>query len=98
MMARPVPATARERNLGRRSHTEGEMINTTAERSRRGKITMPDGDAAEVREEYFLDEPMDVEVEVDDDATDFDRPWRPEEIRVTTSNFSVRNVLDMIDG
>ena len=50
-----------------------------------------------VREEYFLDEPMGVEAEPDDDATDLDRPWRPEEIRVTTSNFSVRNVLDMID-
>jgi hypothetical protein len=52
---------------------------------------------AKVREEYFLDEPMDVEKEDDEDAVDLDRPWRPEEIRVTTSNFSVRNVLDMID-
>lgn len=51
-----------------------------------------------VREEYFLDEPMGVEAEPDDDdAIDLDRPWRPEEIRVTTNNFSVRNVLDMID-
>jgi hypothetical protein len=50
-----------------------------------------------VREEYFLDEPMGVEVEADDDAVDLDRPWRPEEIRVTTSNFSIRNILDMID-
>ena len=38
-----------------------------------------------------------MEVETDDDAVDLDRPWRPESIRVTTSNFSVRNVLDMID-
>lgn len=52
---------------------------------------------SEIHEEYFLDEPMGVEVETDDDAVDLDRPWRPESIRVTTSNFSVRNVLDMID-
>lgn len=58
---------------------------------------MTDTEGYEVREEYFLDDPMGVEVETDDDAVDLDRPWRPEEIRVTTSNFSVRNVLDMID-
>jgi hypothetical protein len=59
--------------------------------------TMTEAQETKVREEYFLDEPMGVEVETDDDAVDLDRPWRPEEIRVTTSNFSVRNVLDMID-
>ena len=58
---------------------------------------MAEAQDTKVREEYFLDEPMGVEVETDDDADDLDRPWRPEEIRVTTSNFSVRNVLDMID-
>ena len=58
---------------------------------------MAEAQDTKVREEYFLDEPMGVEVETDDDAADLDRPWRPEEIRVTTSNFSVRNVLDMID-
>ncbi len=58
---------------------------------------MAEPENSEIREEYFLDEPMGVEVETDDDAVDLDRPWRPESIRVTTSNFSVRNVLDMID-
>jgi hypothetical protein len=53
--------------------------------------------ATKVREEYFLDEPMDVEVDADDGAVDLDRPWRPDEIRVTTSSFSLRNILDMID-
>jgi hypothetical protein len=58
---------------------------------------MAEAEGTGVREEYFLDEPMGVEVETDDEAVDLDRPWRPEAIRVTTSNFSVRNVLDMID-
>ena len=58
---------------------------------------MAEAQDTQVHEEYFLDEPMGVEVESDDDAVDLDRPWRPEAIRVTTSNFSVRNVLDMID-
>jgi Protein of unknown function DUF262 len=58
---------------------------------------MAEAQDTQIREEYFLDEPMGVEVETDDDAVDLDRPWRPEEIRVATSSFSVRNVLDMID-
>jgi hypothetical protein len=58
---------------------------------------MADAEGRGIHEEYFLDDPMDVEVETADDVADLDRPWRPEEIRVTTSNFSVRNVLDMID-
>lgn len=58
---------------------------------------MTEAEEPEVHEEYFLDEPMGVEVETEDDVVDLDRPWRPESIRVTTSNFSVRNVLDMID-
>jgi Protein of unknown function DUF262 len=58
---------------------------------------MAEAEEAKVREEYFLDDPMGVEAETVEDAVDLDRPWRPEEIRVTTSNFSVRNVLDMID-
>lgn len=29
---------------------------------------------------------------------DIDRPWNPDQIRVTTKSFSLRNILDLIDG
>ncbi|MGH3833268.1 MAG: DUF262 domain-containing protein [Pseudonocardiaceae bacterium] len=33
-----------------------------------------------------------------DEQPDTERPWNPEDIRVSTKNFSIRNVLDMIAG
>jgi hypothetical protein len=55
-------------------------------------------DVADVLEETFESEPTGVEVERDDDQ-DFApaRPWRPEDIRVSTKQFSLRNILDLID-
>ena len=39
----------------------------------------------------------DPEVEPDDDVfQDIDHPWDPEDIRVSTRNFSLRNMIDMI--
>jgi len=50
-------------------------------------------------EEYFLDQAMDVEAEAEADEalTDIQRPWKPEQIRVNTKQFSLRNALDMIE-
>jgi hypothetical protein len=55
--------------------------------------------ARTAHEEYFLDEGMDVEVETeaDEEPPEIDRPWNPEQIRVNTKQFSLRNALDMID-
>lgn len=52
-----------------------------------------------IQEEYFLDTPTGVEVEgeADDEIPEIARPWNPEQIRVNTKQFSLRNVLDMID-
>ncbi|MFI7497446.1 DUF262 domain-containing protein [Streptomyces sp. NPDC049687] len=63
-------------------------------------MTIPEIEKAQtVREEYFLDEGMDVEVEseADDVTLEIARPWNPEQIRVNTKQFSLRNALDMID-
>jgi hypothetical protein len=49
-----------------------------------------------VVQEYFLNQPTDVEAEAEDDANQILEPWRPEQIRVSTKNFSIRNILDMI--
>ena len=56
----------------------------------------------EGREEYFLDQGTDVEAEEDpvseaDDLGQTSVPWNPEQIRVNTKQFSLRNVLDMIE-
>jgi hypothetical protein len=48
------------------------------------------------REEYFENEPTGVEVESDDQAG-IARPWNPSDIRVSTKQFSLRNILDFID-
>ncbi|BAU86055.1 hypothetical protein SLA_5173 [Streptomyces laurentii] len=51
-----------------------------------------------VLEEYFLDQPTGVEAETEDEAIpEIERPWKPEQIRVNTKQFSLRNALDMID-
>ncbi|APU44688.1 DUF262 domain-containing protein [Streptomyces sp. TN58] len=51
-----------------------------------------------IQEEYFLDMPTGVEAEAEDEAIpEIERPWKPEQIRVNTKQFSLRNALDMID-
>jgi Protein of unknown function DUF262 len=49
-----------------------------------------------VHEEYFENVPTGVEVESDDQAG-IARPWNPSDIRVSTKQFSLRNILDLID-
>ncbi|WP_416481820.1 DUF262 domain-containing protein [Streptomyces sp. CL12] len=63
-------------------------------------MTTPEIQKAQTaHEEYFLDKGMDVEVETeaDEEPPEIDRPWNPEQIRVNTKQFSLRNALDMID-
>lgn len=52
-----------------------------------------------ITEEHFLDKGTDVEAEIefDDTSPEIARPWNPEQIRVITKQFSLRNVLDMIE-
>jgi hypothetical protein len=51
----------------------------------------------QVREEYFDNEATGVEVEDLETATGIERPWNPADIRVATRQFSLRNVLDMVE-
>lgn len=54
--------------------------------------------APDVVEDVFEGLATDVEVEDTNATTDtIQRPWNPEQIRVTTSAFSLRNILDQID-
>lgn len=55
------------------------------------------GVETDVREEYFENAPTDVEAESDDDQGRIARPWDPGDIRVSTKQFSLRNILDLID-
>lgn len=48
-------------------------------------------------EEYDGNQGLGVEAESPDTFRDIDRPWNPESIRVTTKNFSLRNMLDAIE-
>ncbi len=60
---------------------------------------MPD-DISDILEETYQNEPTGVEFEREDGADEvsyIDKPWRPEEIRVGTKQFSLRNILDLID-
>ncbi|KUL62713.1 MULTISPECIES: DUF262 domain-containing protein [unclassified Streptomyces] len=52
-----------------------------------------------ITEEHFLDTGTDVEAEIEteDAPPEIDRPWNPEQIRVNTKQFSLRNALDMIE-
>ncbi|MEU2290137.1 DUF262 domain-containing protein [Streptomyces bacillaris] len=54
-----------------------------------------------VIEELFQNRPTGVEAEKEDDLaqvnTSVDKPWNPDEIRVTTKQFSLRHILDLID-
>ncbi|SBW28663.1 hypothetical protein FDG2_5830 [Candidatus Protofrankia californiensis] len=51
----------------------------------------------DVREEYFDNVATGVEIELDDEQTGLARPWNPDDIRVGTKQFSLRNILDLID-
>jgi hypothetical protein len=56
--------------------------------------------APDVVEDVFDGQATGVEVEQVDPGTQaphIERPWNPEQIRVTTSSFSLRNILDQID-
>ncbi|MET8408594.1 DUF262 domain-containing protein [Streptomyces sp. NPDC005195] len=58
-----------------------------------GTQTTPD-----VVEDVFDGRATGIEVEdPGDDATRIQRPWNPDQIRVNTSQFSLRNILDQID-
>ncbi|MFK0119501.1 DUF262 domain-containing protein [Streptomyces sp. NPDC090994] len=52
-----------------------------------------------ITEEHFLDTGtgVEAETEADDAPPEIDRPWDPEQIRVNTKQFSLRNALDMIE-
>ena len=67
-------------------------------------MTSGQGSASDAAvEELFLDLPTGVEIEVvdgesqGDETPVVDRPWNPDQIRVSTKQFSLRNVLDYID-
>ncbi len=55
----------------------------------------------EVVEDVFEGRPTDVEVEdanaTNEETQESQRPWNPDQIRVTTSAFSLRNILDQIE-
>ncbi|WP_329597952.1 DUF262 domain-containing protein [Streptomyces pseudovenezuelae] len=54
--------------------------------------------APDVVEDVFEGIATDVEVETaEEDTTQIERPWNPEQIRVSTNQFSLRNILDQID-
>ncbi|MFI0235195.1 DUF262 domain-containing protein [Streptomyces sp. NPDC016845] len=52
-----------------------------------------------ITEEHFLDAGtgVEAETEVEDAPPEIARPWNPEQIRVNTKQFSLRNALDMIE-
>lgn len=52
-----------------------------------------------ITEEHFLDTGtgVEAETEVEDAPPEIARPWNPEQIRVNTKQFSLRNALDMIE-
>ncbi|MEW1866806.1 DUF262 domain-containing protein [Streptomyces caelestis] len=52
-----------------------------------------------ITEEHFLDTGtgVEAETEAEDAPPEIDRPWNPEQIRVNTKQFSLRNALDMIE-
>ena len=57
---------------------------------------MTTSDASEIQEEYFESEQTGVELE-DDTNSVIEEPWNPDDIRVASQNFALRNILDMID-
>ncbi|QBI56460.1 DUF262 domain-containing protein [Streptomonospora litoralis] len=63
-------------------------------------MALPDETTApNILEEHFQDIGTDVEVEQlpDDAELSSGKPWNPDDIRVSTKQFSLRNVMDMIE-
>ncbi|AWK11784.1 DUF262 domain-containing protein [Streptomyces spongiicola] len=63
-------------------------------------MTTPDTpQPPKITEEHFLDTGtgVEAETEAEDAPPEIDRPWNPEQIRVNTKQFSLRNALDMIE-
>jgi Protein of unknown function DUF262. len=54
-------------------------------------------DRTVVHEEHFENVPTGIEAELDDGESGITRPWNPDDIRVGTKQFSLRNILDLID-
>lgn len=52
--------------------------------------------APDIVQDYFYNVPTGVEADEGEDTTEISEPWRPDQIRVSTKNFSIRNILDMI--
>ncbi|MFE3759491.1 DUF262 domain-containing protein [Nocardia tengchongensis] len=65
----------------------------------KGFVSTVESPTEPVVEEVFYGQPTGVEIEQNEDR--FDQrplaPWDPEQIRISTRTFSLRNVLDMID-
>ncbi|MCZ4618456.1 DUF262 domain-containing protein [Rhodococcus qingshengii] len=58
----------------------------------------PSNTPTDIVEELFVGEGIGVEVELNSESEEGGiKPWDPDKIRVVTKNFSLRNVLDMID-
>jgi hypothetical protein len=53
--------------------------------------------APDIRVAYFENESTDVELELDPEEGEIAQPWNPEAIRVSTKQFSLRNILDLIE-
>src|SRR5215469_14979412 len=51
----------------------------------------------DVIEEIFENTPTGVEAEVDNEVSEEPKPWNPDDIRVSTKTFSLRNIFDLID-
>ena len=61
-------------------------------------MTMPTSShPPEVRQEYFESQPTGVEVEDNTSPTSNTDPWDPEQIRIHTRHFSLRQIIDMIE-
>lgn len=62
--------------------------------------TPPDPVQEDPREEFFDNQPTDVEVEETESAREegaATKPWDPSKIRISTKPFSLRQIVDMID-
>lgn len=54
-------------------------------------------DVQEIVEETFENIPTGVEADAGDEGGEITQPWNPDAIRVGTKQFSLRNILDLID-
>jgi hypothetical protein len=55
------------------------------------------GDVLDIVEETFENMPTGVEADTGEGEVEITRPWNPDAIRVGTKQFSLRNILDLID-